>query len=258
MNALDRTQREKVRNFVVFTNTSDLMAIEVLKQNNWNLEVGVDNYFANPDQYVVQEEETTVGACDPTKIDKLFDTYLDTDSDVVGEGGGMETLFTDLGVDADDIVTLILAWQMKAQKLGEFTRQEWTEGLTYLKCDTIPKLKDRLAGLRALIVEDQSFKEFYNFVFAYGKMETQKSLDLEMSIALWKLVLRERFIHLDLWISYLTENRKHSVSKDEWALLLDFANAVNKEMTNYNPEEAWPVLIDDFVEWGRAKLQEEK
>lgn len=58
---------------------------------------------------------------------------LDSDSDVIGEGGGMEKLFADLGVDAEDIITLILAWQMKAQKLGEFTRQEWTEGLTYLK-----------------------------------------------------------------------------------------------------------------------------
>jgi len=112
-----------------------------------------------------------------------------------------------------------------------------------------------LPGLRAQIAEDQSFKEFYNFVFNYGKEETQKSLDLEMAIALWKLVLKDKFIHLELWIKWLQDNRKHSVSKDEWALLLDFSNQIDKDMKNYNPEEAWPVLIDDFVEYGRSVLE---
>jgi len=255
MQSLDRAQREKVRNFVVFTNTSETVAIEVLKQNSWNLEVSVDNYFTNPDQYQVEEPVQKGGKIDPQKIDRLFDNYKDADSDLIGEGGGMERLFADLGVDSEDLVTLILAWQMKAQKLGEFSRQEWTEGLTYLQVDSIPKLKDRLPGLRAQIAEDQSFKEFYNFVFNYGKEETQKSLDLEMAIALWKLVLKDKFVHLELWIKWLQDNRKHSISKDEWALLLDFSNQIDKEMKNYNPEEAWPVLIDDFVEYGRSVFE---
>eukprot|EP01087_Luapelamoeba_hula_P008754 TRINITY_DN2211_c0_g1_i1.p1 TRINITY_DN2211_c0_g1~~TRINITY_DN2211_c0_g1_i1.p1 ORF type:complete len:292 (+),score=61.69 TRINITY_DN2211_c0_g1_i1:97-876(+) len=258
--SLSREQREKVRNFVVFTNASEGVAGEALKQNNWNLEAAVDNYFTNPDQYQPKggrgrDDHKT---CDPAKIDRLFDDYCDKDSDVIGDEGGMEKLFNDLGVDAEDLVTLILAWQMKAQKLGEFSRQEWTEGLTYIKCDTVAKLKDRLPSLRAQISDDQAFKEFYNFVYMYAKEETQKSLALEMAIALWKLILKDRFIHLDTWVDWLQENRKHSISKDEWALLLDFSNTINKDFSNYNAEEAWPVLIDDFVEFGQAKVAEGK
>jgi len=232
-------------------------AINCLKQNEWNLEQAVDNYFTNPDQYEVHET-VSHNTIDPHKIDTLFDQYMDADSDLIGDGGGMERLFAELGVDSEDLASLLLAWQMKAQKLGEFTRQEWTEGLTYLKCDSITKIKERLPALRAQIAEDGQFKDFYNFVYNYGKGTEQKSLDLEFAIALWKLVLKDRFIHLDMWIAWLQENRKHSISKDEWSLLLDFSNSVNKEMTNYNAEEAWPVLIDDFVEYGRAKFEEQQ
>jgi len=252
---LTRVQRDKVRQFVVFTNTSDAVAVACLKANEWNLELGVDNYFQNPSSYQVADEGPSI---DPHKIETLFNYYQDSDGDSIGENGGMERFIKDLQVDIEDVVTLILAWQLKAKTLGEFTKEEWSEGLTYLKCDNLDKLKKKLPELKDEIKKDQSFKEFYNFVFFYGKGTQQKSMSLEMACMLWRMILKDKFTFLDMWIEWLEKHHKHSISRDEWALLLDFAVSINKDMSNYNAEEAWPVLIDSFVEYGRKRMSGEE
>lgn len=70
-------------------------------------------------------------------------------------------------------------------------------------CDSLDKLKQKLPTLEKEIAEVSRFKDFYQFTFSYAKNPGQKSLDLEMALAYWDIVLKDRFRFLDIWCKFL-------------------------------------------------------
>ena len=61
---------------------------------------------------------------------------------------------------------------------------------------------------------------------------------------------------MDLWLQFL-DTQKYAISKDTYILLYDFTQSIDKDMSNYDENGAWPVLIDEFVEYARPKLVKE-
>lgn len=279
MNKLKSNQRERVKQFMSFTQTSEKTAIYCLNQFDWKIDVASDMFFQNPEQFLRYDlanssrhqqnynnfyqaphnshnhHNQSINNIDRRKFEALYATYRGSNKEDKISIDGIEMLLSDLQLEADSNLVLILAWKCQAETQCEFSRDEFFRGLKNLYADSIDKLKNNLIRTeQELRGNNNLFKDLYQFTFNYAKNSQQKSLDLELAIAYWNILLRNRFKFLDLWVEFLTETHKRAITRDTWNLLLDFSLMIDDNMSNYDEEGAWPVLIDEFVEYARKKL----
>ncbi|XP_011010654.1 PREDICTED: uncharacterized protein LOC105115464 [Populus euphratica] len=110
--------------------------------------------------------------------------------------------------------------------------------------DELLKLMSKLE----LMVDFSEFSRFYDFVFFMCRENGQKNITVNKAITAWKLILAGRFRLLNQWCDFVQENQRHNISEDTWQQVLAFSRCVHENLEGYDPEGAWPVLIDDFVE----------
>ncbi|XP_057840023.2 uncharacterized protein LOC131049934 isoform X4 [Cryptomeria japonica] len=169
---------------------------------------------------------------DLKQIDSIFQRYADKDSpDVIGK--------------------------MRAARQGYFTLEEWHRGLQSLKVNTIDKLKNSLPALEQEVMRSQSFWDFYTYSFQYCLTEDgQKYLDIESVCELLKLVLGNRNpAQVESLIEFLKNQEDcKAIILDQWQCFLSFFDKINyPSFDNYDSSDAWPLLLDDYVEWAQKR-----
>ncbi|CAG9328596.1 unnamed protein product [Blepharisma stoltei] len=246
--SLNSRQREKLTQFISITGMQDAPARKYLNSKNWDLELAVDEFYNSGAQMPRDQPAPT----NQKNIESLFARYKGSNPNQI-ESEGIEHFCRDLGIEPMDVVILVISKYFNAATMGVYTKEEFCSGMKALGCDDVNKLRQKIPELRRELNNPQAFKEVYNYVFTFSRDPGVRNLGYETAVALWRLLLTEKYPIVNRWIEFLERReKKHDVMKDTWEMFLDFAIILEREgLQGYDPNGAWPVLIDEFVEYLR-------
>mmetsp|Transcript_24092 Transcript_24092/g.45483 ORF Transcript_24092/g.45483 Transcript_24092/m.45483 type:complete len:259 (-) Transcript_24092:83-859(-) len=249
LSGLNRAQREKVANFQQITGAPQRLAMEFLRRLNWSLDQALDVFFAEGNSLGPAQSQEQL---DGKKLEAFFRKYASAEDQTI-RPEGIEELCNDLGISTLDPVTLVLAWHCRAQQMGIFSREEFQTGMQRLGADELPKLQAKLPDMRQALQDRGACKEVYAFTFQFALDQGQRCLPVDMCIEFWKILLPAHFALLETWISWVEQHVKNHVSKDTWMMLFDLATQVKPDLSDYDLQNgAWPVVLDEFVDFVRA------
>lgn len=204
----------------------------------------------NPAAPVTCSNGDTLAQGDSSSIMNLYNRYVDCELGFIS-AEGIERLCNDLQIDPEDFRILVLAYCLGAQVMCRFTEDEFVNGCNKLHITdldsmkaSIPKLVDSVSG--------DGFPPFYRWTykFALDPETSQRCIPTDLAINLWKLVFSNDVpVLLDKWLHYLDANSNiKGISKDTWDMFIIFVDQIKGDLSLYDDTEAWPSLLDEFVE----------
>lgn len=183
----------------------------------------------------------------------MFDEFaVDEDNPESMDMDGIAKLAEALEIDPEtDMRLLVLMWRLGAKGPGAINRTEFEEGCESLGLDSVEKIKALMPSLDPGFLEHKVFREFFRFVFLFSREGTHRTIEKEIVIALLPMVIANRSQHLPRFLQFL----EHSVEKglrvtlDQWSSFLEFSEKVSVDFEGYDEDGAWPLLLDEYVEY---------
>lgn len=191
-------------------------------------------------------------------IKTLFNKYADL-GDSPGEAIDMNGIYQmgeDIGVDAaTDMTILVLCWKLgAAEKPGHIMELEWASGMEKLNSDSVDKLKELLPSFDLGFMEQAQFREFYKFVFQFSREGTHRTIERDVAAPLLQMAMGSRSRYTEEFVEFLKQLPANTrVTFDQWCSFLEFSSTVSDGFEGYDEDGAWPIMLDEFVEYSRAK-----
>eukprot|EP00005_Dracoamoeba_jomungandri_P005704 CAMPEP_0174250592 /NCGR_PEP_ID=MMETSP0439-20130205/723_1 /TAXON_ID=0 /ORGANISM="Stereomyxa ramosa, Strain Chinc5" /LENGTH=275 /DNA_ID=CAMNT_0015330713 /DNA_START=41 /DNA_END=868 /DNA_ORIENTATION=+ len=213
-----------------------------------------------PEAQGKKEQRKEEGQFNRKKLEKLFMTYKDNEEDYPDWEGveaigpdGIIRFCKDLHVDPEDVVLLVFAQKLDASEMGFFTKEEFMEGLEKYGVDSLEKVKEFLSKIKEELNDPVKFREIYRFAFNFAKDEEEKRcLDLEMALGMINLLLVDNYPLAKSFVEYMGQQDTYKgLNSDQWMSLFEFCKTINPDFSNYDENEAWPCMLDEWVDWTR-------
>mmetsp|Transcript_20550 Transcript_20550/g.50423 ORF Transcript_20550/g.50423 Transcript_20550/m.50423 type:complete len:243 (+) Transcript_20550:131-859(+) len=235
------SRRRKVAQLRNILGVSDRAAKDLLDMHSGNMDAAANYFYTNQHSFKTKQG-------DKKKIEAIFAKYADEDSPDV-----MSEKYTDfleaIGVDPEGVGMLGVQWKLNVQQLLTIPKSDFVEKLAKDGADTMGGLKSWASGIMTELKSKPAFGEFYRWMYHKLKEESRRNIDTENAVAMWDVLLKDKFDLLEKWKEFLEVTKPKAITKDLWNQLLDFAFDVKADLSNYDPNGAWPVLVDSFVEW---------
>lgn len=186
-----------------------------------------------------------------------FKKYTTDDPSQLGPDG-MERFCEDIKLEPEDIGMLCIAYKMNAKNMGYFTQAEWLKGLgdPEVQCDTTTKLQNKLNYFYNLMNDPQHCKLIFRYAYDFARDKDQRSMDIETARAMLALLLSKSWPLYPEFEEFLQQPKAPRViNKDQWNNIYEFSRTINLDLSNYSIDGAWPVLLDDFVDFLQKKRQ---
>lgn len=193
-------------------------------------------------------------AIDEEAAEKLFADIADEDDASAAGMEGISTLCEKLEIDPlEDVRILVLLWKLGSkEKPAQISKEEWMAGCQKLQLDSLEKFKALLPSLDTGFLDRMEFRDFYKFCFRFNLHGTHRTLDKEMVVALMDMILKDRVSanRLESFGAFCESQKSYSrITLDQWTSFLDFCYECEDLSTYDESSSAWPVLIDEYVEF---------
>jgi DCN1-like protein 4/5 len=170
---------------------------------------------------------------------------------------------------------------MGAKDMAKVMREEWVSGTTTLKVSSVSQISLAITELEELLIQgkppvkvpakkDQeydrtsyfasstnvkdAFQKLYTFCYNLAKPEGSRNIDMETSVAFWTVLLVPKYPLMGEVVQFINEKGTYkATNKDLWTMMLEFCENVTPNLEGYDPEAAWPTLVDDFVAWKKSE-----
>jgi hypothetical protein len=143
------------------------------------------------------------------------------------------------------------------KRKNKIERKEFLKGMKQLKCNSMFELTLKFQNVPFLL-EEWTIKEeqdLFSFIFSFIKGEENVKYISTFQVVKFLENIKEYgdYFFLENFVEFLNFEKRKGINLDQFKLFVNFSYYVKHDFSNYNLDDGWPILYDDFVTFVKNK-----